>query len=376
MFQIRNEIRDTVARALMLAFRLNQIDQKKVVFKSDRGIHCSDSPLALFETWKKMHPEYRFVWILKDCNNVPEGAEAVKEGSFAEIRALATAKYWVDNKRKGCWALKRKGQVYIQTWHGALFLKRVEKDIEDKLPRYYVKSAKHDSSIADFFLSSCKWSTEYYRRCFWYNGPILEYGVPRSDVFYRDSSKAKEKVFNYYRLDSKDRFLLYAPTFRDDGRDIYALDYNRLLQSLKSKFGGSWKIVVRLHPNIQAERKMIIYSDDVLDGNLIPDINGMIVACDIMITDYSSVMFDAMEAKKTVFLFAPDIDDYRKDRGFTFSLDELPFPIAEDNEQLNRLVKDFNENKYHMKTGMFLDRIGLFNDGHASEKIIQRVLQE
>lgn len=369
-------LRDSIARTYMLLCRVLPVDKNKVVFKSDRGKQCTDSPLALFELMRKICPEYRLVWVLSDPNLVLEGATAVKEGSLAEIRALATAGYWIDNKRKGCWTIKRKGQIYIQTWHGAISIKKVEKDVQDKLPAYYVKSAKHDSAIADYFLSSCAWTSDFYRRSFWYDGSILEYGLPRSDVFYQKPKDLVEKIYRHYGLPEGERILLYAPTFRDDGStDVYDIDYERLRRTLECCFGGSWRIILRMHPNLLGTIKTSQYSEYILNGNTVADINGLIIASEIIITDYSSVMFDGMEADKIVVLYASDVEKYRYDRGFIFSFEELPFTLTENNENLNKVLSNFDPDAYKNRIALFKQKLGFFETGHASESIIRTIFQ-
>ena len=369
-------LRDTAARLLMRVFCLFPMNQREIVFKSDRGLHCSDNPLALFQTLRRLYPDFKAVWVLRDPKTYVEGAKVVKEGSIQELFALATAKYWIDNKRKGSWAVKRKGQIYIQTWHGAIALKKVERDIEDRLPPYYVRSAKIDSARADYFLSGCAWSTDFYRRCFWYTGEILKYGVPRSDVFYRRPQHLITSIRRIYGLEPEDKFVLYAPTFRDDGNtEVYKLDFDRLRVVLEQQFGSRWKVVARLHPNLIKQKSPIPYSDNVLNGNIPEDVNGLIIACDVLITDYSSVMFDGMEAGKTVFLFTPDQETYDQARGFYFPLEELPFPVSCDNDTLMKTIRRFDSDCYARDVKEFMRQLGYYETGHASERILQYVLE-
>ena len=367
-------IRDFIARIFMMFCRVFPVDSKKVVFKSDRGLHCSDSPFALFSEIRKSHPDLDCVWILKRQSVTPEGARSVTEGSLRELWELATAKYWIDNKRKGCWAIKRKGQIYIQTWHGALFLKKLEKDIESLLPAYYVKSAKMDSANADYFLSSSRWTTDYYRKSFWYHGEVLEYGLPRSDIFYQKSVDVIQNVYRRLKLNTDVNLVLYAPTFRDDKRVwVYNLEYLSLKRLLEARFGGEWKFIIRMHPNLQGKCEIASYDDVCLDGNQFEDISELIVASTMVITDYSSCMFDAMEADKIVFLYAPDINEYGMDRGFTFRFEELPFTLVEKNTEWEKALRDFDKDDYQAEVQRFEQKLRIFNDGHASERVIRHV---
>ncbi|MBQ6214580.1 MAG: CDP-glycerol glycerophosphotransferase family protein [Oscillospiraceae bacterium] len=369
--------RDFFAKAYMCFCALIPLDNKSIVFKSDRGLQCTDSPYALFREVRENYPDYKCIWVLKDLTKVPEGAVAVKEGSLQEIKALATSKYWIDNKRKGCWTTKRAEQIYIQTWHGAIFLKKIEKEIEQNLPEYYIKSAKHDSAIADYMLSSCEWATEYIRKYFWYNGVVLKYGIPRSDILYSKPERIIETIRNHYGLLPEERFVLYAPTFRDNGRtDVFKLDFDTIRNCLKLRFGGEWKVVVRLHPNLSGLNSPIIYDQNVLNGNQMQDIYAQIISCDFLITDYSSVMFDGMEADIPVLLYAPDIEEYRNNRGFTFSFEELPFRIATTDNELKEEILQFNRDSYNSQINLFKNTLGFYPSGHASKSIVKLVFTE
>lgn len=372
-----NYIKAFISRLVMVVCCLFPFQEDKVVFKSDRGQQATDSPLALYKAMRRLYPNFDYVWVLTNPSKTIDGARAVKHGSIQEIYELATAHIWIDNKRKGLWTTKRKNQIYVQTWHGPIALKKIEKDIEEKLQPYYVKSAKHDSKVCDYFLSSSKWTTNFYRNSFWYEGNILELGLPRSDIFYQDHSKTKQAVYDFYGLDQSVRFVLYAPTFRDgDSLSCYDIDFDRLIDTLSTKFGGCWKVILRLHPNLLENQSKLQYGDNVLNGNKISDINDLIVSCDILITDYSSCMFDAMEADKIVLLYATDIDNYKDERGFYFDLMELPFPLSENNDSLNDLIDEFDITAYEQKVQVFKDSLQLFNNENSSEKISRFLLEK
>ena len=373
---MKNEIRDILPRLLMYCFRIFRIDQHKAVFKSFRGIGCGDNPRAVYDEMRKVRPDYKYIWITQDLNDSVPGAEMVKHGSVREIFELATARLWVDNKRKGCWASKRKGQLYIQTWHGGVCLKKIEKDAEENLPAYYIKSAIKDSHMADAMTSSSKWQNDQYRNAFWFENTILEYGLPRADIFYQDQTATYDSVRRYYGLPSDAKILLYAPTYRDDHRtDVFNIDYEMASSLLSQKFGGDWYVIVRLHPNIADKAGVIEYNEKVINGTPYPIMNELVIGSDFLITDYSSCMFDAMEAGKKVIIYAADIEQYDDDRGFYFDIRELPFPVAENNEELADIIAEFDEDDYWKKVASFREQVGLFSDGHASERTVQYILK-
>ena len=426
---MKNEIRDIFASTYMRLCKCLPMDKKKIVFKSFRGIECGDNPRAIFDALFAKRPDLHYVWVVAndaaaaslrnagaegkrscgaDKGSSTENGDSdslknltiVRHGSLAEIKELATAKIWVDNKRKGCWTSKRKGQFYLQTWHGGIALKRIEKDAEDKLPAYYIKSAKKDSKMADAFVSGSAWQTKNYRKAFWYDGEMWETGLPRNDIYFlerteNDSASAAEisdavhsedvemfpignagrRVRAAFGLNETDHVIVYAPTFREDySMDAYNLDCERLLSACGRRFGGEWKLIMRLHPNVADREEYFHYNDRVLNGCRYPLMSELVAGSDILVTDYSSCMFDAAEGGKIVFIYASDVEDYLADRGFYFEFWKLPFAIAETNEQLKKNIEAFSEKEYAVRTGAFLQKLEIFDNSNAAETVANRLL--
>ena len=362
------DFRDIFVKLIMFIFALFPIEKNKVVFKSFRGTAYNDNPRAIFLEMKKRFPDIKYIWLMKDSCLKIEGACVIQSNSLREIYHIATAKIWVDDVRKGLWCRKRNEQYYIQTWHGDICLKRIEKDAEESLPTRYIRQAKNDSKMIDLLLSGSTWRTNLYRNAFWYKGEILECSLPKEDVFYCDPKPIVEQVRTFYNLSPDLQIVIYAPTFRSNhSLDIYNLNYERLLKNLKRRFGGQWVLLVRLHPNIANKNELISYSDSVLNGTAYPDISELIVASQLLITDYSGCMFEAMKAGKKVLLYASDLKSYEKDRGMYFSLSNLPFPIAKNNDQLEENILQFNENTHIIEKKKFLRRYGCYSGGGGAE---------
>ena len=283
---------------------------------------------------------------------------------------------WISNVRLPYYWPKRREQLYIQTWHSGIGLKKCESDVINHLSKVYVKNAMHDASITDLMISNSTWESELYRRAFWYKGEILECGLPREDVFALDSEEAKIlkcKVLEKYNLEEVQNLhlLLYVPTFRVDGSlKAYDIDYDRLICTLEKRWGGNWRIILRLHPNIQSKQTQITYGSKLLNGSQYGEINDLIIASDVVISDYSSCMFDAMLAGKNVFLYASDISEYKNDRGMLFRFEELPFSLSTNNDELINNINTFNEKKYIQSCQEFKEKIGLFNLGNASKAVV------
>lgn len=370
-------VRDIITGFLLHVLWIYPVDTKKIIFKSFRGQNCGDNPGAIFQELKKRRPDLHYYWVMRDTSTVIPGASVIRNGSIAELFHLATAKVWVDNKRKGMWCTKRKKQYYIQTWHGGISVKKVEADARGALSDYYLKNAAKDSKNADLFLSDARWTSDLYRRAFFYDGEILECGFPRADVLHKNHVVTKDIVYRFYQLKQDVKLLLYAPTFRvDESLEAYSIDYHRLINNLTAKFGGEWRVLLRLHPNLARRYKSIsLESDFIIDASQYQDINELIIASEILITDYSSCMFDAMVAGKIVFLFATDIDEYDKDRGRYFEFADLPFSLAVNNNELMSNVQEHDNLSYTNAVKEFSDSLGLFEGGNSSVAVCDRIEQ-
>ena len=348
------------------------VDKKKVVFCSYYGRGYSDNPKAIAEAMLAAKTDAKLVWLVKnekEAATLPEGIKACPYDSVRRIFELATARVWVDNCRKYD-RFKKKNQFYLQTWHG-FPLKRIEKDALESLAPDFEKGAIRDSEHTDLLLSNSAFETEVLRRCFWYDGEIAEYGSPRNDVFFHPDPEVSHKVHQMFGLPGEQKLVLYAPTFRaDHSMDAYALDAQRLHAACCQRFGGAWTVLIRLHPNVAEQSKALFPYDGktVLDATMYPDMQELLSASDILITDYSSSMFDFALSGKPCFLFALDVDAYTKDRNFYFSLQDLPFPLADSNDAMAELVENFDTEKYNNQRKDFYQKLAFCEDGKASQR--------
>ena len=353
--------------------------ENRVVFSSYYGRSASDSPAAIAEALRERCPQAEIVWILKDPGSVklPEGVRAVAYDSPERVLALSTAKVWVDNCRKGAHH-KRKGQYYMQTWHG-FALKRIEKAAGAALPPEYPAYARRDSEQCDLIVSNSSFMTKVYRSAFWYNGEIAEFGSPRNDVFFRPQGERAGEVRDFFGVPRDRKLVLYAPTFRVDlGTEAYGLDPEPLLEACQKRFGGDWSLLVRLHPNVDTKSGDLFSYDGntVLDATKYPEMGDLLWGADLLITDYSSCMFDFALSGKPCLQFATDIAAYRNDRNFYFSLDELPFPLAQSNEALALAVEHFDRDAYARRWEEFAKENGFREDGHAAERCADWIMDK
>ena len=378
-YTLKMKVKHLVIKLMMTAFRVCPINRKKIVICSYFGKGYGDNGKALAEALLSLDPELDVVWGVKSqfADTLPENIRAVDYNSIKYLWELATAGAWIDNSRKNAGITKRKKQFYVQTWHGTVALKRIEQDVQENLDDFYVAGAKNDSKMANVILSGCRFFTELCKKAFWFDGEILECGSPRSDALFNTDSEKQLKVKASLGIPADKKVVLYAPTFRADGNlDCYNMDFEAVLDALEKKTGDSWVFCMRLHPNVSDKADFIKYSDRIFSGTNYPDLYELIPACDMVISDYSSVMFDAGLINKPVMLFANDIQSYAADRNFYFDIRKLPFDLAENNEQLLGCIENFDSDGYLERLDAFNKQIGFCENGTASKSVAERILKE
>lgn len=305
----------------------------------------------------------------------PKGVKVIKTNSMAAIKALATAEVWVDNNRKESYIRKRKGQYYIQTWHGGIALKKIEKDYEH-LSTAYQKNAKRDSQMADLYVSNSTFCTNMFKKSFWYNGEIVEWGSPRNDILLAPPSSALSDIKKRLGVEKDVKICIYAPTYREGNNTRpYVLDYEKLLHVLEKRFGGKWVITVRLHPLVSEQSNFLKYNDHIINASQYRDIYELMAVGDVMITDYSNIMFEFSFMKKPVFLYAADEVEYTKDRGFYFDYTTLPFMKANSGLELFENIENYQKEEDQEKVQDFLNTLTIYENGDASKKVVDQIMK-
>jgi len=366
---------ETTTKMFAKIFESNifKINKKKIIFNNFSGKGYGCNPKYIAEEIIRQNLDYDLVWIVNDINaEMPQQIRKVKAKSIKCLYELATAKVWIDNLRDYKGIHKKKGQFYIQTWHGGIALKRFEKDVEDTLDEYYLKQAKYDGTIIDLLLTNNEHQKKYFEKVFWYDGEILCNGTPRDDIIYRNDPKINEKVYNYFNIDKNKKIVMYAPTFRkEDNMDVYSFDYERCCEKLSQKFGGEFVMIIRLHPNIAEKSEQIKYNDKIKNGSKYPDMQELIATTDIVITDYSSVSFDAGLVNKPVFILAKDFENYiRNDRKLLYDINEIPFIINKTEKELHNCIENFEIEKHIKRLQKFYTKIGVVHNKNSAKDIV------
>ena len=374
------------ARHLSLWFRKMQVFpiQKKIVFSTfegDGGYCCN--PRYIADEIKRRGWDCEMVWLTHDVTrSFPDWIRVVEDTPKNIAYHLSTAAVWIDNYRKPLGTIKRKGQLYIQTWHASMGFKAVGLFRGKLFPKIARLVSEHDSSLIDYVISNSDYCTSIYPKKILYSGSVLQVGSPRCDCLINDKINLRSILRKKYNLAEDEKIVLYAPTFRGGSQkgkkqvafDELSLAIDRVIDVLQKRTGQQWTMMLRLHPQLSAfmdKMPDVQKSDAVIDVSLDDDMSQILGAADLLITDYSSCAFDALSGDIPVILYADDVSAYRQKRGeFMWEREELPFLIAEDNDALVQCINDFDDKVYEKKRRTFMAKHGVKENGNASTKVV------
>ena len=350
------------------------IRKNKIVFSNWSGGGFGGNAKYIALNLMKCSRTLDLVWVIKGENaELPEGIRGVPYGTYEHYRELGTAHIWIDNEHKNFFTRKRDGQCDIQTWHGGGPLKKIEFDGEN-LSASYLDLCELNSKLEDIMISPSEFNSELYRRAFHYKGEIMECGYPRNDIFWQDNC-CREDIETIFSIESGELMVLYAPTFRDFQKEKEdMLDLEQVRIAMEKRFKKKCRIFVRLHPSDMEAAKNAPWLAECTDVTSYGDVQELLAAADVLITDYSSIMWDFSLSGKPVFLFHPDLDLYEKERGYYLSFDKMPYIQAFDNEDLCRKIIDFDNERYQEEISAFVKKYGSFDRGTAAKAVGDRIM--
>ena len=373
--RIKYAVEHGIQNALQV-FRLLPL-QNKVSFISFSGRQYSDSPRCISEELWKSHPEILQVWAFNEPEKFrflrEKGIRVVKYKSLEYLYHVMTSRVCVDNAEFWSILKFRPDQMILQTWHGGGAYKRVGGH------RIDVNKRKQDHDMAKMnqitlFLSSSKAFTRFViRGAYRYRGEVLECGLPRNDSLLCPDPAAAAAVRQSLGLDPEKKILLYAPTFRNSHTlDLYDVDLPRLKHALKARFGGDWVILLRMHYYL-SDRIGATGLPYVQDVTSYPDMKDLLLCADVLLTDYSSSMWDFSLLGRPCFLYARDIAAYQGERDFYTPIESWPFPLAADNDELAERIASFDENAYRAAVARHHEELGSTESGTAAGQCAQRI---
>lgn len=366
-------------RSVLKLLSIGRFHKKRIVFFSYFGSQYSCNPKYLSEFIGSNAPDYQIVWAFNHPKAFTfleqKGIRLTKYNSLAFIRICLTSRFVITNSETPAWFPLTGRQTLINTWHGGGAYKKVgaayHKDTAGKQKRAQI--ARENPCI---YLSGSKAFSEMtLRQSFGHTGEILAYGMPRNDMLVRqDRDDLYEKVKAFYHIPRHHHILLYAPTYRESKKaSDYLFDCTKVRQALSERFGGNWSILYRMHYFVMEQLRQ---SEDFIDASNYPDMQELLYACDVLITDYSSSMWDFALMYKPCFLFATDLDYYDLSRGFYTDIHTWPYPLCENTEELMSKIKNFNDANYRENVQEHFRVLGNMESGQAAQKVFEFIKKQ
>ncbi|MFD4749610.1 CDP-glycerol glycerophosphotransferase family protein [Streptomyces rubiginosohelvolus] len=353
-----------------------------VLYSSYDGRQFSDSPRAIHRELAAREGDIEHLWVVRDQQAaVPDGVRPVALHSAEWYQALARSRWIVTNTHLPEWFERAEGQCVVQTWHGTP-LKRIGRDLAGSphADAAYMASMERRSAQWSVLVSPNSFSTPVLRRAFGYGGEVLESGYPRNDLLYApDRAKVAAAVRERLAIPEGRRVVLYAPTWREDqprkgGK--YAPDLHLDLAQARETLGDDHVLLVRRHYLVGGS---VPDTDFVRDVSRHPDVTELLLISDVLVTDYSSIMFDFAQTGRPMLFHTYDLAHYRDTlRGFCFDFEHrAPGPLIPDSAGVVAALRDpaaataGHREAYEQFREAFCD----LDDGTAAARVVDRMLK-
>jgi CDP-glycerol glycerophosphotransferase len=355
---------------------------RTVMFESWRGLYA-DSPRALSERLGDADVSLRRLWVTSGENAFPADVSTVRRHSAGYFKALLSADVLVANDIVSKHLVKGPRVRYLQTWHGTP-LKLIGHD--ERAHSYtgaeaHLKRMERDVAKWDYLLSPSPVCSEIFRAAFRFEGEIWETGYPRNDLLRSaEAGTRRDEVRRQLGIAPGAIAVLHAPTWRDDDkndegafRQSVMLDPDLMADALPDDA----RLLLRLHRNVK-ERPVGSDAGFVLDVSDHPEIADLYLAADVLVSDYSSAVYDFAVTGKPIVLFAPDLDRYRDTvRGLYFDYEDwAPGPVATTQEHLAAALArlDGHAREWARRYDAFVQRFCPHEDGLAGQRVATRLL--
>ncbi len=360
-----------------IIFHYIPVNQRRFVILRDWGLGYGCNPKYLCQYIIKNHLPFELIWLVNYYDDtMPKEIKQVRLSRISAVYYLSTAQVVVSTAKFRIPVKKKNEQYFVYIPHGQAGAKPCLDEIP--LKDDFRQMAMEHSAIQDLFVASSEFQAKDFIDFYWCNCEILRSGYPRNDIYFQNNTRLSQQIRQTLSLPDNYSIVFYAPTFRDNGdASAYSIDLNRVILALENKTGQDWLVLVRLHPNLRYwyKKPEIQYSERIRDVTDYPDIQELFLISDVVITDYSSTMFDFALTRKPVFLFATDVDEYIQMRGLKDMFFKTPFPLCRNNDELEQVIGDFNDIEYQKKLDKFNAVYKPLDDGHASERIINKINQ-
>ncbi|ALG26289.1 CDP-glycerol glycerophosphotransferase [Lactiplantibacillus plantarum] len=362
-----------------------------VLFEAFNGKLPMDNPLYVYEALQIAHPDWKLVWGVKrqlvaEAQEKYPKLKIIPRFSAKWLLVAPVAEFWVLNARMPYWLKKNSRTTYIQTWHGTP-LKRLGIDIPNvSMPgtdtNQYRQNFTTESKRWDFLIAPNQFSKEVFRKAFDFKNQFLDYGYPRNDrlVHQRKNRDVIAAIKKRIVGNKTGKVILYAPTWRDDffiRKGMYKMNLPFSLVAVVKSLSKEDVLIIRPH-YLVAESINIQGFEDNVKLCVDEDINDLYLISDLLITDYSSVMFDYAILNRPMLFYPYDLAHYQGDvRGFYFDYNKVPGPIVTNEQDFLAKLDQFLTNGGYpneiAKMMAFRTQFTEWEQGTASQRVVKLI---
>ena len=341
-------------------------DEKLVLFLSLMGTRFNDSPRAIYDYMRshEQYAGYKLLWVFEDPKQFPD-IPSVKLDTPRFFLTALKAGYWISNTQfeRGL-TYKKKNTQYLYTMHGTA-IKLCGNDCPGRKD-FDFRTVNHLCVQSDFDKYVFKRAFKASEDCF------LESGRPCNDPLWHATEEDKKRLREKLDIPAGKKVILYAPTWREstNGGKTYDIKPPIDLKIWEEQLGDEYVVLFRAH-HITTRVMDVQFNGFLRDLSDYPEINDLYIVSDILITDYSSVMVDFAILERPILCFAYDYDDYLKERGTYFELDdELPNRSCRTQDQLLEEIKNIDFSEQRLRTRRFKDRFDQYG-GNGVETAVK-----
>ncbi len=364
-----------------------KVDENKIVFINMMNWQYACNPKYIAEELlQRKIDNLKLVWIVNSQTDkmlIPQQFKQIDYNSVKALYELAVSKVWITNAhsllpfKKGF--KKSKGTIFFQTHHGSMGIKKIDADAENVYKELgWLNWQKICAQNIDYLFTDSNFEAMVFKSALWGYGDIKIIGKARDSIFYKDPTPYIKKIKEYYNIPDENKICLYSPTWRPDKRNYcYNIDIISLKKALKKRFSGEWSILIRAHIHMEKKIFAALYdAREIINVSKYPDMQELLVASDILISDYSSCIPEYTILKKPSFIYAADMDEYNNNNGFYYPLNTLPSSIAADNYELINNILNFDEKLFKQKAEEFLIKMGHKDDENSCRRIVDFIMEK
>ena len=337
-----------------------------------KGFTCNPKYIAQ-ELVKQYGKDAEIIWATSHPDTCDEikalGIQVISSGSSKQFFKYLRTRFFITNDAFPVWALHKPWQKWMNTWHAGMNYKHIGYDYLMPMSKANAKLFKKKNRSANYYLSGSKFFTDDTSVSFRFKKKIfVPTGLPRNDLFFEDRPDIMEKVRTFYGIEKDVKTVLFAPTFRVGMKSsTFGMDFKKICDAFSERFGGKWVLLFRNHNFVKAKNTYA----GAIDVSAYHDMQELMYFADVLISDYSSCLYDFCFTGKPAFVYATDIENYMKnERSFAYPIEKWPFAIADSNESLVEKITTFDENEYKARVDAHLTDACAYDNGTASKQAV------